>query len=343
MITSPLTVRENLKFIFYFIGLCIIWGLTWIPIKIGLELIPSNFFAAVRFILAGLVLLIFCWKNNECIKIKSNTVLRLVFVSFLMNAGTYGLLYFGVAHLNSGLVALLNMTLIPIFFLIIDFFIKVEKVSIAKILGVFLGVVGLSLLFSFDANQKIDTPLILGIVATILSSLFYCIGSIISRPLFNFYSPVFISGFILFFGGLLLLVYSLIFEPINLEILRLFLKPSVFLSLFYLITFGSIVGFTIYMKLLQVWEPVKAGMYCFISPIIAVNVGILFLGEKFEISDFMGMALMLGATAITLFSKEGQIISKTPVKQGMDVEKSITRAVTPQGDCFRELKLKNRN
>jgi len=98
----------------------------------------------------------------------------------------------------------------------------------------------------------------------------------------------------------LLMALSAALEPIDAATLLAFLSPSIAASWLFLVVFGSLGAFTIYLRLVRDWGTAKAGMYAFVSPVIAVLVGIALSGETARTSDVLGMGLMLAATWFAL-------------------------------------------
>jgi drug/metabolite transporter (DMT)-like permease len=123
---------------------------------------------------------------------------------------------------------------------------------------------------------------------------------VLSRKLLRAYAPVLVSGVTCLAGGLMLLALSAAIEPIDASILGAFLSPAIAASWLFLVVFGSLGAFTIYLRLVRDWGTAKAGMYAFVSPAIAVLVGIFLSGEAARASDFLGMSLMLAATWFAL-------------------------------------------
>jgi len=95
-------------------------------------------------------------------------------------------------------------------------------------------------------------------------------------------------------------VVSLSLEPVGLADLRMLAGWPVLPAVLFLIVGGSLMGFTIYMRLLRDWGAFRAGLYAFVSPAIAVAVGVAALGEPFGWSEAIGALLMFGAAAIAL-------------------------------------------
>jgi drug/metabolite transporter (DMT)-like permease len=91
-----------------------------------------------------------------------------------------------------------------------------------------------------------------------------------------------------------------VLEPVGAEDLAVLLRWPVAPSVAFLVVAGSLIGFTIYIRLLRDWGAFGAGLYAFVSPVIAVVAGVLLLGEPFGPSEAVGALLMFAAAAIAL-------------------------------------------
>ena len=108
------------------------------------------------------------------------------------------------------------------------------------------------------------------------------------------------AGWQTFIGGIGLVFVSLALEPVDAETLARLLTWPVLPSLAFLIVGGSLIGFTVYVKLLRDWGAFRAGLYAFVSPAIAVLAGVLVLSEPFGPAEAFGALMMFGAAAIAL-------------------------------------------
>ena len=128
----------------------------------------------------------------------------------------------------------------------------------------------------------------------------YCVGAVLSRPIATAMPVIVIAGWQTLIGGAGLSVLSLLLEPFEARHLRALAMWPTLPALAFLIAAGSLAGFTIYLKLLRDWGAFRTGLYAFVSPVIAVGVGVVALGEHFDAAEGLGAALMFGAAAIAL-------------------------------------------
>lgn len=144
-----------------------------------------------------------------------------------------------------------------------------------------------------------------GAVAIVLSVAASCSGSVLARPLLRAYPPALIAGTTNLLGGAMLVSGALSFETGAVASLGASWSAAVWLSWAYLVLFGSVGGFTIYLPLIRDWGPSRAGAYAFVSPVIAGVLGMLVFGERVGMAEAAGTILMLSAAMLALRERRG--------------------------------------
>ena len=286
-----------------FAVMCLVWGLTWLPVKVGAAHVPPVFLAAARFSLAGLLMLLLAGRDVG--KVPAGAWPRLIVTALLLNTGNYTLLFWGTAHAPSGLAAIVNFATIPIFTLLASRAIAGEPIDGRKLVAIGLGTVGLAFLFATRALGGLSSaqgdPLeALALAAVAAGTLLYCTGAVLARPIAGAMPTLTLAGWQTMIGGIGLTAVSLALEPVTSADLARLMTWPVLPAVIFLIIGGSLMGFTIYMRLLRDWGAFRAGLYAFVSPAIAVAVGVAALSEPFGWSEAVGALLMFGAAAIAL-------------------------------------------
>lgn len=286
-----------------FAVMCLVWGLTWLPVKVGSMHVPPVFLAAARFSIAGLLMLL--WAGRDAPKVSAGAWPRLIGTALLLNTANYALLFWGTKHAPSGLAAIVNFATIPIYTLLASRVIEGVRIDGRKLAAIALGTVGLCFLFATRAMGGLSAahgdPLeAMGLAAVAAGTLFYCVGAVLSRPIAGTMPTLTLAGWQTLIGGLGLAAVSLALEPVGLADVRALASWPVLPAVLFLIVGGSLMGFTIYMRLLRDWGAFRAGLYAFVSPAIAVTVGVVALSEPFGWSEAIGALLMFGAAAIAL-------------------------------------------
>ncbi len=292
-----------------FLLVCLLWGATWVPLKYDLRQIPPLLLAGTRFSTAGLLLLGGLATRGALPRPARAHLPRFLIVTALLMVGTYSLLFWGAQFVASGLTAVLDLAFMPVALLLLGVSCRQDRLTWPRALGVAVGVAGLLVLF-FPAiaaalagrgghGGGAGVP-VLGGGAIILSALSYALGSVLSRPLVRQYGPAPLSGATMLLGGLTLLIAALAFEPGASLAAPLGWTRVTWANWLFLVLFGSIVAYTAYLELLRLWGATRAGAYAFISPIVAVLLGLLAFHEPIVPRSALGMLIMLAGAYLTL-------------------------------------------
>lgn len=293
-----------------FLALCVVWGLTWIATKVGIEAVPPLLFAGTRFAAAGLLLSLWACQTLRFADWRLADLGRLIGASVLMIVLCYGPLFWGMQYVSSGTAAVLEMSLTPIALLGFGILLQQERWSWTNALSMGLGVAGLSILFapSIKASDISGGSSMLGILAVAWAAISYAWGSVVARPLIERFGSTALSGATMLIGGCTLLVSSLVLEPRAALAFTVFWGWPAAMGWLFLFLFGSLVGYSLYMQLLRDIGPAKAGSFAFVSPAIAVVTGVIAKGEVASALDVVGMAVMLLAAGLSLYSAKVQAV-----------------------------------
>ncbi|HSF19281.1 MAG TPA: EamA family transporter [Vicinamibacteria bacterium] len=283
---------------FFFLLMCLIWGLTWMAIKTGVASVPPFLFASLRLLAAGAVLMGLARARGQSVSLRGRMG-RVVAAAVLVNTVAYGALFWGMQWVPSGISAVVNLSLIPLGLFSMGLLVKEETFSYQKLGAIVVGVIGLFILFAPRIRGD-ERPELVGMIVIVTGTLAYCWGSILSRPLLRELETLALGGLESCIGGLGLALLAVFFEPIGLPTFRAFLSPPVLLSWLFLVLGGSVSAFTIYLTLLRDWGPSRAGLYAFVSPVVALLVGVLFFEESLGPFEIIGSVTMLGAAGIAL-------------------------------------------
>ena len=283
-----------------FAVLRLVWGSTWIAMKAGTAVVPPALFAGLRWTTAGFLLLAWQWFREGQLRIPWQMSLRLLGVSVLLVSGNQVLTLYGLRYVGSGLGAVINCALSPLSLLGFAVAMHQERITKRITFAMALGVFGVFVLFGPAAMAgRLDGSVLLGAIGIIFGTLFYSAGSVLARPLMGTMSPVMLGAMMNVAGGLMLLMASLAFEPGSLPALDLRWGVTAWSAWIFLV--GSALGAsTIYLMLVRDWGASKAGSYAFVSPIVAVLLGISISGEALHPVDAVGMVLMLVAAWVAL-------------------------------------------
>jgi drug/metabolite transporter (DMT)-like permease len=267
--------------------LCVIWGTTWIFIKLGLDDLPPVSFAALRFMVACLLLLpVLRWQKIPFPR--GRAAWTIIFITgFLQFCFNYGLLFWGEQHIPSGLAAVLQAT-IPAFGLVLARIYVGESITGLKIISILLGLFGISVIFREQLTLN-GQMAFLGSLAVVVGAFGATYASVLTKakgqnlhPASMVFGQMLVGHIPLWFVGL-----SLEGSPFNFHWTW---KAAV--CVLYLAIMGSIVAFWLYYWLLTKIDVTRAMMISFVTPLIAVIIG-AFFGEKLDLQTLFGGLLIL--------------------------------------------------
>lgn len=301
--------------IFNYILVCIIFGTTFLTIKIGIEAgAPPLFSAGIRFFLAGIILMII-------FKLKRKEIMPHIFSKRIMYAGfcltfmTFASLYWSEQYISSGLAAVLSATG-PMMILLIQAKRNREKLQKEQLVALVIALIGVIFVSLPGMHQQVSFIWSIACIVLVIGELFYGIGSIRSKEILSDLSnvsPFLINGIQMFYGGILLLTASIIVEQPNVTVLT---SWSVQWPILYLIFIGSIGGHGLYYWLLSKTNPVFPSTWLYVSPLIAIIVGYIVLGEPLNPTMGMGACFILigvflaNRTTIGAYFKQGKLLKK---------------------------------
>lgn len=277
--------------------LCVIWGSTWLFIKLGLEDLPPLTFAGIRFVIScAIIFSIIRIRGLQLPRARADWILLAVtgILSFGLN---YGLVFWGEQHISSGLAALLQATL-PAFGLVFaHFHLPGERLSWTRIGGVVLGVCGVAVVFS-NQLAVAGRQALAGCIALILSAAFAAYSNVLVKRYGKKLNPAIMAAGQMFFGLLLLFAVGI---PLEGNPFRFHWTRMAVIALLYLAVVGSVIAFLLYYWLVQNMDVTKSMLIALVTPVVAVILGMMVLNEEFGWRTLAGGAMiMLGIALIVL-------------------------------------------
>jgi drug/metabolite transporter (DMT)-like permease len=268
-----------------------VWGSTFLAIRVGVHEVPPFLLAAMRFLLAGLIL--FAWMRAK--KTPSPTIRQwgsAILIAVLIFVLDYGLVFWAEQSVPSGITAVMLAT-IPVFMSLSEiWFLGTQKLTARLALALLIGIAGVLVLVSHSlglSEQPIATS---GAVALLVASISWSIASALSRKLPLPESKPMSSAAQMLSGGVLLTIIAGVFGEFGRfhpqEVSR-----AAWVALAYLIVAGSIVAFTAYVWLIHHESPTRVGTYAYVNPVVAVILGYFFGGEGLGPRTILGTLLVL--------------------------------------------------
>ncbi len=281
-------ISEKLKVFLGYLLICVLWGSTWLVIKMGLESLTPFLSAGLRFSTAALFFFIIIKIKN--IKVATDKLsLKLYFaMGFFSFVVPFGLVYWAEDFIPSGLASIL-FAAYPFFVIIFTkIFFEEEDVNKYKIIGSVLGFIGIIVIFS-DGMQIDFGKEIFGYIAVILSAMLQGMIAVMIKKYGKKLNPVSMNLVPVFIAGIVLTILGLLVEDKS----KLVFNFNAFFSIVYLALFGTIATFSTYYWLMKRISVVLLSLSAFITPIVAVILGWLILGEVLTVRELIGSSLVL--------------------------------------------------
>jgi drug/metabolite transporter (DMT)-like permease len=279
--------------------LSIIWGTTWIFIKLGLRDLPPFTFAGIRFLVAATILwLIVLWRR-QAVPRKSSDWLMIAWTGFIAFAVNYGLIFWGEQYITSGLAAVLQST-IPAFGLVIaHFHLPAERITMRKMAGVVLGMAGTAVIF-YDQMTVEGRDSLWGSMAMVASSVCVAYSNVLVKARCRHIETAALAAGQMTFGLVPLLLVGTVWEgsPFRLQWTR-----QALVSLFYLALIGSAVAFFLYYWLVKRIDVTKTMLIALVTPVIALLIGMITLSEDVTWRIVLGSAAILAGISMIVIER----------------------------------------
>jgi len=281
------TWRTLLAFgIIYFV-----WGSTFLAIRVGVREVPPFLLAAMRFLVAGIVLYGWLIARGERSPNRGQWM-SVVLLAFLIFVLDYGLLFWAEQRVPSGIAAVMLAT-IPVFMTLSEIiFLGTQRFTARLAFALLIGIGGVAVLMSHSLSLG-GTPIdARGAAALIVAAVSWSAASALTRKLPLPSSKVMSSGAQMLAGGMLLAIAAAAlgefrgFHPWS-------VSRGAWLALLYLIVAGSIIAFTAYVWLIHHESPTKVGTYAYVNPVVAVLLGYFLGGEGLGLRTILGTLLVL--------------------------------------------------
>lgn len=286
--------RHRVTVAFCFLAIYLIWGSTYLAIRYAVEGIPPLYTAGFRHLFAGSILLAWCLAKRlrpTWAQIRASIIIGVFF--FLIG---HGALHWAEQKVPSGLASLLIASEPIWVFLLSAAAAKEWHWNPSLLTGSLLGLGGVGLLVGRSALTSVP-GMFVSSLAVVISALSWSIGVVYSRRSHLSGNPLLLSALSLLAGSAQLLLVGTIAG----EYRGFFLtsvSPRSWLSLGYLIAFGSVVAFTAYNWLMEHYSPTLVATHTFINPIVAVLLGWLLAGEAVTFNVLLSAAMVVSAVIL---------------------------------------------
>lgn len=282
-------------------AVCLIWGTTYLALRIAVLHFPPFLFTAIRQTTAGLLLLAFMFTVGKAAWPSREHFIRQAIGGFFMLTLGNGLVAYAEMEIPSGVAAII-CSLMPVMVIVINLLIsKEEKPNIPIIIGLVLGLVGIVMIFGEHVAEFSNTQYIIGIILTFGAVLAWAGGSIWIKKRNTDSNPFVNAGIQMLFGGIWCFPLSFMFDDLS----NVTWTSEAVWSLIYLIIFGSLIAYASYSYALRKLPMTIVSMYAYINPLVAVLLGWIVLNEKLNAQIII--AFLLTVAGIYIVNKGYQL------------------------------------
>lgn len=299
-----------------FAAIYLVWGSTYLAIRIAIETMPPLIMLGARFGVAGLLMVLWA-RARGAAPVTPRQWGWALLLGLLMPCWGTGSVAWAEQYVSSGLAALLVAT-VPLLVVAIDALRGRRRLSVRVVLGVVAGFGGVAFLMRPGAaGDHPSVPLAIGVL--MVGTVAWSIGSVISQQVDQPASPVLAIGLQMAIGGGWLTLAGLALgEGSQVELAGFSLRS--FLAFAYLIVFGSFVAYLAYGWLLRVTEPAKVATYAYVNPVIALLLGWSLAGEALDAQVLVAAVVILASVVLILKTPrrpEPQVMEARPAATGV--------------------------
>lgn len=290
--------------------LALIWSTTWIFIKIGLNDLPPIGFSAARFLISVAILFAVIKFQNIRLPNAAAEWKLIGLTGILQFSVNYSMVFWSEQYITSGLAAVLQATITVFGLALAWIFLPSERITPQKVIAVIIGIAGVAVIFA-DQLRVENWMAFAGCVGIIAGAYAAAQASILIKARGSAIHPAALVFCQMLCGLPAIITYSLIREgnPLNYR-----WSWTAIVCVLYLAVLGSVIAFWLYYWLLSRIESTRAMMISLVTPLLAVVIGWLVLGEKLPTQTGLGGLLIIGSIGLIVFRR-----SRAPVP--IDAEK----------------------
>jgi len=282
----------DIRVILAFAAIYVLWGSTFLAIRIAVLEVPPLFAAGVRFFVAG-ILLYPAMRLQGRARPSAREWVSLLCIGSIMFTCTYGALFWAEQYVPSGMTSVLEAT-IPLITITLEVFVfRQQRFRWSLLLSIFAGFGGVVLLLLHNPQHIGLWPC----VAILLAGTAWSLGAVLTRSIPLPASKGITAGAEMLFGGSLLLILSALtgeMHPLP------HLTSKAIWALSYLVIAGSLIGFSAFVWLLGRMPATQVASHAYVNPVVAVALGYFLAGEVITLRMLLGTALITASVAVIL-------------------------------------------
>ena len=290
--------------------LCLLWGTTWIFIKVGLADLPPITFAAARFLLAAVFLAPLIIRGTLPLPSTASQWKLIAITGILQFSFNYSAVFWSEQYITSGLAAVLQAMITVFGLLLAWIFLPSERITKIKVLAVAIGIVGVAVIF-LDQLKIENMMAFAGSVAIVAGAYAAAQASILIKAKGSSLHPASLLWCQMLCGLPAIVIYAVLAEG---NPLWFNWSGRAVICVLYLTVAGTIAAFWLYYWLLSRIESTKAMMISLVTPLIAVTVGNFTLGETLPPQTIGGGLLIMTSIGLIVFRKRSREIQHRVVE-----------------------------
>lgn len=293
VVTSSRTRSFGLRVFLAFLAIYVLWGTTFLAIRIAVLEMPPLFAAGARFFTAGAILFAFVRVRGHAGPTPRQWR-SLLIIGLLMFVAEYGPLFWAEKYVPSGIASVLEATL-PILTLVIEMLVlRQQRFRWPMAVSTVMGFGGVAILLLPGAREHVA---IIPAAAILAGCVAWALGSVLSRSLDLPASRPVTAGAAMLIGGAILLALSAAAGELH-PLPHISLRGAA--ALLYLIVFGSLIAFTAFVWLLAHMPATRVSSHAYVNPIVAVALGYFAAGETITLRTLAGAALVIVSVVLIL-------------------------------------------
>jgi drug/metabolite transporter (DMT)-like permease len=277
--------------------ICLIWGSTWLAIKVSLAGVPPFLGAGLRFLLATTMVGLVLGLRRKHIELTRDDKVCVLSLGLLVFWLDYACVYWAELHISSGLTAVLFSTMPLMTALLSAFWTRSETLRARNVAGILIGVAGTVLLFW--PHERLGVMQTLGMLSTLAGSLCAAINLVTMKKHGRNSDPFVLNFLGMGLGAVCLLLMSAALENWTTIV---WMRSNV-LAILYLSLFGSVIAFSAYYYLIKRMDATIVSLSTLIIPIVALALGRAFLDETVTTAAVVGIVTILAGIGIAILPR----------------------------------------
>lgn len=284
-----MNTRNNLLAYFALGAVCIIWGTTYLALRVGVTQFPPFLFSGIRFLIAGPLLLGIVAIFRKVSFPSKKVLLQQAISGLLLCAFGVGIVGWSEMYVSSGLAAII-CSVMPIWVMLINLAVTSDDTpALPVVIGLLIGLAGIVLIFGEHVADFSEPSYTLGICMTFTGNICWAFGTVWVKKKTMSTDPFLAAGLQMLFGGIFLMPMSLLFD----DYAAIHWTSDTMSALIYLILFGSVAAYACYSYAIKKLPMTIVSLYAYINPMVAVILGAIILQERLNLRIGIGIFITL--------------------------------------------------